>query len=158
MNQEQLNAIKERVAKVTPGPWDIDRNSDDDVFVTDIWFNGADEGHAEIHGNDVASSIYNAEFIAHAREDVPALIAEIERLHELRKDDFLMLCEARDDVRFMRKQVEGLREALEHVQSQLFSIRGVNNIHDSEITGLCVEIRQALAGESDVQRKQDHHT
>ena len=82
MSQEYLNAIKERVAKATTGPWDINRNSDDDVFVTDIWFDGEDGGHVEIHGDTVASSIYNAEFIAHAREDVPMLIEEIEKLRE----------------------------------------------------------------------------
>jgi len=173
VNQEQLNAIKERVAKVTLGPWDIDQNSDDDVFVTDIWFNGADEGHAEIHGNDVASSIYNAEFIAHAREDVPALIAEIERLHELRKDDFLMLCEARDDVRFMRKQVEGLCEALgfyanadnyepvtieKWLEGSYKMIKSIVPQSEYVVEDGGEIARQSLAGESDVQRKQDHHT
>lgn len=49
----------------------------------------------------------------------------------------------------VEEENQRLRRALEHVQSQLFSIRGVNNIHDSEITGLCVEIRQALDGDSD---------
>lgn len=82
MDQKQLNAIKERVLKATTGPWEIDRNSDDDVFVTDIWFDGEDGGHAEIHGDTVESSIYNAEFIANAYEDVPALVAEVERLQK----------------------------------------------------------------------------
>lgn len=39
-----------------------------------------------------------------------------------------------------------LREALESVQSQLFSIRGIDKVHDSEITGICAEIRKILEG------------
>jgi len=39
-----------------------------------------------------------------------------------------------------------LREALESVQSQLFSIRGIDKVHDSEITGICAEIRKTLEG------------
>ncbi|WP_336638443.1 hypothetical protein [Lysinibacillus fusiformis] len=66
INAEQLNAIKDRVAKATPGPW----------------------RSAGLYGvrtqNDEALSIplrpSDATFIAHAREDVPALIAEVERL------------------------------------------------------------------------------
>jgi len=66
MNAEQLNAIKERAAKATPGPW----------------------RSAGLYGvrtqNDEALSIplrpEDATFIAYAREDVPALVAEVERL------------------------------------------------------------------------------
>ncbi|MGR6904981.1 hypothetical protein [Lysinibacillus sp. BSL11] len=81
MNQEQLNAIKERVAKATPGPWEIDRNSDDSDFITDIWFN-QDGDHVEVHDKSIFQSVLNAKFIACARDDVPALVAEVERLRE----------------------------------------------------------------------------
>lgn len=133
MNQGQLNAIKERVAKAKSGPWDINRNSDDDVFVTDIWFDGEDGGHVEIHGDTVASSIYNAEFIAHAREDVPALVAEVERL---------------------RKALSYYADE-KHYEPYCIPMGD----YASDVTEDNGEIaRQALAGESDVQRKQDHHT
>lgn len=81
VNQEQLNAIKERVAKATPGPWKIDRNSDDCDFITDIWFN-QDGDHVEVHDKSIFQSVLNAKFIACARDDVPALVAEVERLRE----------------------------------------------------------------------------
>lgn len=66
MNAEQLNVIKERAAKATHGPW----------------------RSAELYGvrtqNDKALSIplrpSDATFIAHSRKDVPALVAEVERL------------------------------------------------------------------------------
>ena len=66
INAEQLNAIKERAAKATPGPWYHNR-------------------HNEIttpNGARLAQTVtgLDAEFIATAREDVPALVAEVERL------------------------------------------------------------------------------
>ena len=71
MNQEQLNAIKERVAKATQGPWEYDEED------RGIWNKGALNylGTVKLPNKD-------ANFIAHSREDVPALIAEVERLHK----------------------------------------------------------------------------
>lgn len=71
MNQEQLNAIKERVAKATPGPWEYDNEE------RGIWNNGGFN-----YLGTVTLSHVDAEFIANAREDVPALVAEVERLRE----------------------------------------------------------------------------
>lgn len=69
MDQERLNAIKERVAKAAPGPWQYDEEE------RGIWnkdgFNYL--GAVTLSHND-------AEFIAHTREDVPALVAEVEHL------------------------------------------------------------------------------
>lgn len=82
MNQEQLNAIKERVANATPGPWKVAYDTDDRDHVVDIWFGGEDNGHAEIHDNGFGNAPDNAKFISRAREDVSALVAEVERLRE----------------------------------------------------------------------------
>lgn len=69
MKQEQLNAIKERVAKATQGPWLFSK-----------------------HGNVILNNNYeitegfanklDALFIANAHKDVPALVAEVERLRK----------------------------------------------------------------------------
>lgn len=69
INAEQLNAIRERAAKSTPGPWYHNR-------------------HNEIstpNGARLAQTVtgLDAEFIAHVREDVPALVAEVERYHDM---------------------------------------------------------------------------
>ncbi|TKI52845.1 hypothetical protein FC756_27005 [Lysinibacillus mangiferihumi] len=45
-----------------------------------------------------------------------------------------------------REENKRLREALESAQSQLISIRGLDKVHDSEITGICAEIRKTLEG------------
>ncbi|QPA56281.1 ead/Ea22-like family protein [Lysinibacillus sphaericus] len=92
MKQEQLNAIKERVAKATPGEW-----------------RSMDTGHVRKHysvGNEeefVAHTydVNDAEFIAHARKDVPALVAEVERLRELIKE---LACDTAENTAiFLRK-------------------------------------------------------
>ena len=65
-----LKAIRERAAKATDGQWY--RNADNDVV---------DDRDAPICGTyGIQRSGDDAEFIAHARADVPALCAEVERL------------------------------------------------------------------------------
>lgn len=82
INAEQLIAIKERAAKATPGPWDFDKgdNLRGDRRPAVIEHFDYDHGERFIHG-DIAD-ISDAEFIANARQDIPALVAEVERLLE----------------------------------------------------------------------------
>lgn len=104
MNQEQLNAIKERVSKATSGPWLVAYDTDDRDHVIDIWFNREDNGHAEIHDNSFGNAPYNARFIAHAREDVPALVAEVERLRTLIKE---LACDTAENTAVFLRKVSG---------------------------------------------------
>lgn len=75
MNAEKLNEIKERAEKATSGPWlALYEGTNAEIYSTktaeDICeITAKDEYHAE-----------DAEFISNAREDVPALVAEVERL------------------------------------------------------------------------------
>lgn len=78
MNAEQLNAIKERAEKATPGPW-VARG-----------LNVLDYARVEVDINDYESKIVvkstnnsDIKFIAHAREDIPQLVAEVERMQSL---------------------------------------------------------------------------
>lgn len=90
MNQEQLNAIKERALNATDGPWQVYEMEDGThigtaehhpqlkspmhVVTMSYW---GDKPHSRVFiGKD------NAEFIKHAITDVPALVAEVERLRE----------------------------------------------------------------------------
>ena len=72
MNAQQLEEIKERVAKATPGEWDVF----DDIWVA--------QGDGLTIGENIAKCEVeaDADFIAHARQDVPELVAEVERLRE----------------------------------------------------------------------------
>lgn len=65
---EELQAIKERAEKAMPAPWHT--NSENEILIDNDGRLGK-----MIRG-------YDAEFIVHAREDIPTLIAEIERLRE----------------------------------------------------------------------------
>ncbi|KYG89020.1 hypothetical protein A0U40_13415 [[Bacillus] sp. KCTC 13219] len=85
-----IEAIKERVAKATPGPWIIEPEKcgpeGQGVFETDSFGCICEVGDPYPRGNNRPQE--NMEFIAHAREDVPALIAEVERLKtELAKSE-----------------------------------------------------------------------
>lgn len=78
MSEQELAAIRERVAKATPGSWRVVRQDQHDPAATNTV--------AHIRGL-VVEGPYSAigcgdeaDFIAHARADVPALLAEIDRL------------------------------------------------------------------------------
>lgn len=64
MNQEQLDAIKERVDDTAEGPW---------YAAAGRIYNGQVQ---------IPYTSEDAEFIAHAHKDVPALVAEVERLRK----------------------------------------------------------------------------
>ena len=81
MNQKELDAIKERCDKATLGPW----YTWADWMVhteSDVQSNG-------IHPSKVIGTFNkkNADFIAHARQDIPTLLAEVERL-QLKLSEF----------------------------------------------------------------------
>lgn len=78
MNQAQLNAIKERVAKASPGPWESEETTEGHI---DIFNPNQDYAICQT-GNETYDCLNDGdtEFIKHAITDVPALVAEVERL------------------------------------------------------------------------------
>lgn len=78
LTSDDLAAIRERAAAATEGPWTWASHTTADG---DEWavFDPAD--HALASNRDGWAP--DAEFIAHAREDVPALLAEVERLRAI---------------------------------------------------------------------------
>lgn len=79
MTPEELEAIKQRVNAATPGPWeaDYDPRTDGADQIVDpqgftICFMSVPSVSVDFDGD--------TDFIAHARADVPALVAEVERL------------------------------------------------------------------------------
>ena len=70
LSEKEIEAIRKRAKMATEGPWQKD---------------GAIDIHAP-NGTEVAAAwggYADQEFIAHAREDIPKLLAEIERSREL---------------------------------------------------------------------------
>lgn len=145
MNTQRLSEIKERAEKATVGPW---RSEADEQghFVTVFNYD---------HGEYFAvSDKADAEFVAHARQDVPDLIAEVERLKGIlsvcydeyadldsrykksqkRLKEVENLFRITDDV--LRKEYnknENLREALDYA-AQMLSI-GENRLANKRICG-----------------------
>lgn len=94
--RERLKEIKARYANANPGPWAIEKGG----YSGKNWM-VADFGICERDGNDykviVTTDSVNAsrlcgdaeddaEFVAHARADVPWLVQQLEKLMEARHD------------------------------------------------------------------------
>jgi hypothetical protein len=89
LNAEELEAIRKRAEAATQGPWYWEKfNPDEDDYDTEMpYLNSEKESIMDFgdgeqfyptEGNPPNEA--DAEFIAKAREDVPKLLAEIERL------------------------------------------------------------------------------
>ena len=78
MTKLDLEAIKTRCEKATPGPWNVAiGNFSDDVSVVYVGSpgpKGSDQERYNLSKGD-------QKFIAHARADVPALVTEVEKLY-----------------------------------------------------------------------------
>jgi len=74
MADAELEAIKARVEAATPGPWDASAPDEDGESIVGAPGEWWDWDHTTCEHYD------DAVFIAHARTDVPALVAEVERL------------------------------------------------------------------------------
>jgi hypothetical protein len=84
MTEEELKAIKARCEAATPGPWKSYIEGRDSTGGSDFIMTG--EGTTL--GDDIeltGATQADQDFIAHARQDVPKLLAEIERLRGLLK-------------------------------------------------------------------------
>ncbi|WP_338461658.1 hypothetical protein V5G20_18060 [Brevibacillus borstelensis] len=80
ITQKELVAIRERAERATPGPWALDYDDESrrpcvEAVTVPSWGGG-------VIVADCAHDV-DAEFITHAREDIPKLLAEIERLRRL---------------------------------------------------------------------------
>ncbi len=74
---EELRGIKARLAAATPGPWTSHVEGRDHLAGSS--FIRTDGDDIELHGATAADQ----DFIAHARQDIPRLIEEIERLQQI---------------------------------------------------------------------------
>ena len=77
ITNEELQAIKTRAEQATPGPWIAKARAVDGI--TDYFLGAEIEGPPDAQRGQFARK-EDAEFIANARTDVPALVAEIEQL------------------------------------------------------------------------------
>ena len=92
MNESQLKAIEERANKASNAPWIVEAGDYSGanwmIGATSVFLGGSawdDKSYyittQNVHASELEGDAKtDAEFIAHAREDVPALIAEVKRL------------------------------------------------------------------------------
>ena len=126
MTREQLDAIRARVDAATPGPWYAD--SCLDVYTEQVREIDPDIGielYKTVYSHHTAGPEgtqpwHDTHFMAHAREDVPALLAEVERLTAERdalirwRDGWLAADEAYENIRTadaFQRGVAAMREA-----------------------------------------------
>lgn len=78
MTPDRLEQIRERVSKATPGPW----HGDHDEYGCVVFGNygWVCPGNGPAYDEDSEQGKADAEFVGHARTDVPDLLAEVERL------------------------------------------------------------------------------
>jgi hypothetical protein len=81
MTDAELQAILERAAKATPGPWSFGwLGEEGDGPVVTGWRQGLicrSEPNRYCHANTMERVVANLDFIAHARENVPALLEAV---------------------------------------------------------------------------------
>lgn len=81
LTPEQLRAIKGRCEQATEGPWEVEGRGG-------VHMSGRRDAYIVVQAktgrclHGPTWTYEDAVFVAHAREDVPALIAEVERLWE----------------------------------------------------------------------------
>lgn len=84
ITQERLEAIRQRAEKATAGPWTCTDSSVESKYAKSYWWGGEDNEVCSLSDGGEYIENLNAEadakFIAHARQDIPDLLAEVERL------------------------------------------------------------------------------
>jgi hypothetical protein len=86
ISDSELNEIRARCEAATPGPWKASIEGRDHSSGSDLIMTGA--GSARGEDIEITGATHaDYDFIAHAREDVERLLAEIDRLKRLLKND-----------------------------------------------------------------------
>lgn len=115
LTTEQLEAIRSRTEKATEGPWN--------------WTEDGKNLISEKGGTIVGEAVYDGiggvwfdawrrdeEFIAHSREDIPALLAEVESLNAEIADRERSHIENYGEYRAVKSEVERLRGNLRTIE------------------------------------------
>ncbi len=72
---DQLAAIEARAEAATKGPWHVDGAPDEAKYIVQYTSGGG--VHVGTYVTDLVETDEDAEFIAHARTDIPALLAMV---------------------------------------------------------------------------------
>ncbi len=121
---ERLAAIRERCAKATPGPWETEECHGQDTIWIDVCGPKEDEIlHGEplyigqIESPQRAQIIADLEFAAHARDDIPWLLKQLELARDLAMQRSIMLDESRAKLAEAQKDSARLDWLIRHHES-----------------------------------------
>jgi hypothetical protein len=114
--QQKLEEIKERSQNATPGPWENRcQQFSNSERPTSIW---TEHGWtARVEGLGPSHSIPNAEFIAHARTDVPLLLKALAKCIEQRDNNLVQ-----KDKAMSHGFILDLSELRDYMNEQLLAI------------------------------------
>jgi hypothetical protein len=115
ISDEQLDAISERATAASPGPWIVEDAPDLNRWVT------SDHGTLEANFGYIGNGNRDdAQFVAHAREDIPLLLAEVDRLRAVEKAAYAfadnMASYRSHGSHIVAEQARQLRERLDQAQ------------------------------------------
>ena len=135
MTDKRLEEIRKRVEAATPGPWEVeDYRCDGDWRSTgNVWARNKGHYHpgtkvCEVNCHsmssisdprDIGEFEGNSAFIAHARDDIPFLLAEVERLRALEAEHKRQWMEDKYEMGNLRAERDTLRRQLEAYQELL---------------------------------------
>lgn len=87
LSKEYIGEVRKRIEAATPAPWvSIVEGRDQPLGGESFIMRGPEDSEEDfdlyLHGGTIADQ----DFIAHARQDIPTLLEEIERLYRLLQD------------------------------------------------------------------------
>jgi hypothetical protein len=140
-----LEGIKKREQEATPGPWEFENGSE--LFNRGKPYNLQRREfvyEVEVHPQVLMKALVlwepsraNADFIAHARTDIPVLVAEVERLRAAIRGAIFDMATAITECNgaatpldFLEHTITRLREAVPVEPDKVFSLDG-NEINNS---------------------------
>jgi hypothetical protein len=116
MTAERLAEIAARAAAATPGPWCADGW---EIYRGAEYVGGAKWIGETCRPNDTDGAVADAEFIAHAPEDVAALLAEVERLRKYWMGAVVTVSEQAERLARRDRELDAERQSVAQLRAEL---------------------------------------
>lgn len=115
ITNEELQVIRERAGRATPGPWEIFREFNIQSANSHRLVAGSG-GYSSNHEQEKVyrENVANAQFIAHARQDIPDLLTKVEWL----QGEIEYLSSEVGRVELLQDEVERLRDEVEYLNNE----------------------------------------
>ena len=140
MTDEELDEIEKRANAATPGPWYSGRDPSNDEIIYDFdpWTDANACQIGEIR------HIEDIDFISHAREDVPSLIAEVRQLKAYSETLKASLTDMHIELGAAKQTIAQIDSELMQLKAKLEVIKTYKNFVISEADNLPPEQLEKL--------------